>query len=127
MKPAPEPKPGGNLRWLMVFLAFSATAINYIDRANLGVAAPFIAKDLNLSPESTGALLGAFFWTYAAFQLPSGWFIDKVGARVAYLVDLDLAANPRAQIGDCWALIGTTGTNGDCVVAVARKEFSANN
>jgi len=70
----------------MVFMAFSATAINYIDRANLGVAAPYIAKDLNLSPEATGALLGAFFWTYAAFQLPSGWFIDKVGARLAYLV-----------------------------------------
>jgi len=70
----------------MVFMAFSATAINYIDRANLGVAAPYIAKDLNLSPEATGALLGAFFWTYAAFQLPSGWFIDKVGARIAYAV-----------------------------------------
>jgi D-galactonate transporter len=68
----------------MVFMAFSATAINYIDRANLGVAAPYIAKDLNLSEEATGALLGAFFWTYAAFQLPSGWFIDKVGARIAY-------------------------------------------
>ena len=68
----------------MVFMAFSATAINYIDRANLGVAAPYIAKDLNLSQEATGALLGAFFWTYAAFQLPSGWFIDKVGARIAY-------------------------------------------
>ncbi|RFC42437.1 MAG: MFS family permease [Verrucomicrobia bacterium] len=71
---------------MMVFMAFSATAINYIDRANLGVAAPYIAKDLNLSPEATGALLGAFFWTYAAFQLPSGWFIDKVGARIAYAV-----------------------------------------
>jgi ACS family D-galactonate transporter-like MFS transporter len=70
----------------MVFMAFSATAINYIDRANLGVAAPYIANDLHLSPEATGALLGAFFWTYAAFQLPSGWFIDKVGARTAYLV-----------------------------------------
>jgi len=80
------PKPKGNMRWLMVFMAFSATAINYIDRANLGVAAPYIAKDLNLSPEATGALLGAFFWTYAAFQLPSGWFIDKVGARLAYTV-----------------------------------------
>lgn len=70
----------------MVFMAFSATTINYIDRANLGVAAPFIAKDLNLSPEATGYLLSAFFWTYAAFQLPSGWFIDKVGARIAYAV-----------------------------------------
>ncbi len=82
--PASIAKPRGNLRWLMVFMAFSATAINYIDRANLGVAAPYIAKDLNLSPEMTGALLGAFFWTYAAFQLPSGWFVDKVGARIAY-------------------------------------------
>ncbi len=82
--PVSSARPAGNLRWLMVFMAFSATAINYIDRANLGVAAPYIAKDLNLSPEATGALLGAFFWTYAAFQLPSGWFIDKVGARIAY-------------------------------------------
>jgi ACS family D-galactonate transporter-like MFS transporter len=84
---SPEPpskRPAGNLRWLMVFMAFSATTINYIDRANLGVAAPFIAKDLNLSPEATGYLLSAFFWTYAAFQLPSGWFIDRVGARIAY-------------------------------------------
>ncbi|MEY2600334.1 MAG: hypothetical protein RLZZ142_2593 [Verrucomicrobiota bacterium] len=70
----------------MVFMAFSATAINYIDRANLGVAMPHIAADLDLSPRAQGLLLGAFFWTYAAFQLPSGWFIDKVGARVAYLV-----------------------------------------
>ncbi len=83
---APQPKPAGNLRWLMVFMAFSATTINYIDRANLGVAAPSIAKELNLSNEATGALLSAFFWTYAAFQLPSGWFIDKVGARIAYAV-----------------------------------------
>jgi D-galactonate transporter len=83
-KPPGTLKPRGNLRWLMVFMAFSATAINYIDRANLGVAAPYIAEDLHLSPEATGALLGAFFWTYAAFQLPSGWFVDKVGARIAY-------------------------------------------
>jgi hypothetical protein len=33
---------GGNLRWLMVFMAFLGTTINYIDRANLGVAVPFI-------------------------------------------------------------------------------------
>jgi ACS family D-galactonate transporter-like MFS transporter len=70
----------------MVFMAFSATTINYIDRANLAVASEFIKKDLNLTDSQTGYLLGAFFWTYAAFQLPSGWFIDRVGARVAYAV-----------------------------------------
>ncbi len=74
------------MRWLMVFMAFLATTINYIDRANLSVAAPDIQKEFGLSPSSMGLILGAFFWTYAAFQMPSGWFIDKVGARVAYAV-----------------------------------------
>jgi D-galactonate transporter len=70
----------------MVFMVFLATTINYIDRANLGVAMPEISKELGLDPAAAGLLLGAFFWTYAAFQLPSGWFIDKVGARIAYAV-----------------------------------------
>jgi MFS transporter, ACS family, D-galactonate transporter len=70
----------------MVFMAFLATTINYVDRANLSVAAPSIQKEFGLSSTSMGLVLGAFFWTYAAFQMPSGWFIDKVGARIAYSV-----------------------------------------
>jgi D-galactonate transporter len=68
----------------MVLMAFLATAINYVDRANLGVAAPFIQKELGLSGTQTGWVLGAFFWTYAAFQLPSGWAVDRLGARAVY-------------------------------------------
>src|SRR5258708_31769475 len=30
-----------------------------------------------------GLVLGAFFWTYAAMQMPFGWFADRVGARLA--------------------------------------------
>jgi ACS family D-galactonate transporter-like MFS transporter len=71
-------------RWMMVFMVFLGTAINYIDRANLGLAMPFLKKDLGLGPEAAGLILGAFFWTYALFQLPSGWFVDKVGPRLAY-------------------------------------------
>src|SRR5262245_52260009 len=73
-----------NVRWLIVFLAFLGTAISYVDRANLGVAMPFVQKELGLSPAASGLALGAFFWTYASFQLPSGWFVDRVGPRVAY-------------------------------------------
>jgi ACS family D-galactonate transporter-like MFS transporter len=65
-------------------MAFLATTINYIDRANLGVAAPFIQQELGLTSTQMGWILGAFFWTYAAFQLPSGRWVDRVGARVAY-------------------------------------------
>jgi D-galactonate transporter len=75
---------GGRMRWLMVFMAFLGTAINYVDRANLSVAAPYLQKEFALTAAQTGAILGAFFWTYASFQLPSGWFVDRVGERVAY-------------------------------------------
>jgi ACS family glucarate transporter-like MFS transporter len=41
----------------MVFMAFLGTSINYIDRANLGVAVPFIQEDLSLGPAETGLIL----------------------------------------------------------------------
>ncbi|HVR02350.1 MAG TPA: MFS transporter [Polyangia bacterium] len=75
-----------SMRWTIVFMAFLGTTINYIDRANLGVALPALKQEFGLSPERSGLILGAFFWTYAAFQLPSGWFVDKVGPRIAYTV-----------------------------------------
>jgi D-galactonate transporter len=73
-------------RWMMVFMVFLGTAINYIDRANLGLAIPSMKHDLGLSDSAKGLVLGAFFWTYAFFQLPSGWFVDKVGPRIAYTI-----------------------------------------
>lgn len=78
--------PRTRVRWLIVFMAFLGTTINYIDRANLGVALPTISQEMHLTREESGLILGAFFWTYALFQLPSGWFVDKVGPRVAYTV-----------------------------------------
>jgi hypothetical protein len=75
-----------SMRWTIVAMAFLGTTINYIDRANLGVALPALKKEFGLSPEMSGLILGAFFWTYASFQLPSGWFVDKVGPRISYTV-----------------------------------------
>ncbi|UNS95341.1 MFS transporter [Streptomyces tubbatahanensis] len=65
----------------MIWLAFGAVTINYLDRANLGVALPHITEDLGLSNSVSGILLGAFFWTYAAFLPPSGWLVDRFGPR----------------------------------------------
>lgn len=52
--------------------------INYIDRGNLSIAAPLLKDELNLSPKQLGVLLSAFFWSYTAFQIPSGWLIDRI-------------------------------------------------
>src|SRR5882757_6245971 len=73
-------------RWTMMFMGCAAMAINYIDRANLAVAAPFIRKELGIDATLMGVILGAFFWTYATMQLPFGWFADRVGARIALAV-----------------------------------------
>lgn len=72
-----------NMRWIVILLCFLAIAINYIDRANLAVAAPLIQKTLHIGPAQMGLILSGFFWTYALMQMPFGWFVDRVGARIA--------------------------------------------
>ncbi|WP_306317117.1 MULTISPECIES: MFS transporter [unclassified Streptomyces] len=68
----------------MVGLAFAAMAINYIDRANLSVALPFMSHDLHISSGETGLILGAFFWTYSICQIPAGSLVDRFGARLTF-------------------------------------------
>jgi MFS family permease len=70
----------------MMFMGCAAMAVNYIDRANLAVAAPIISKELHIDPAIMGLILGAFFWTYATMQLPFGWIVDRIGARIALAV-----------------------------------------
>ena len=67
----------GALRAVLVLLTLSIF-INYIDRGNLSIAAPLLKDELRLSPAQLGVLLSAFFWSYTAFQIPSGWLIDRV-------------------------------------------------
>jgi ACS family D-galactonate transporter-like MFS transporter len=71
------------MRWVVILLCFLAIAVNYIDRANLAVAAPEIEKALGIGPAEMGFILSGFFWTYALMQMPFGWFVDRVGARIA--------------------------------------------
>lgn len=63
-----------SILWILVLL-------NFIDRATLSVAMPFIAEEFQMSPEMQGVLLGSFFWTYLIFQIPGGWLLDRFGPR----------------------------------------------
>ncbi|MFD7130789.1 MFS transporter [Streptomyces sp. NPDC059894] len=71
-------------RWGIISVVFAGTAINYIDRANLSIALPYMSDDLHLSGTASGVLLGAFSLTYALMQFPAGWLVDKVGPRRLY-------------------------------------------
>lgn len=61
---------------VLILLALSAF-LNFVDRANLSLAAPLLQDELGFSRAKLGILLSAFFWTYAAFQLVSGWLVDR--------------------------------------------------
>ena len=71
-------------RWWIVGLLFTASMINYMDRATLSMALPLISKDLALGPATKGLLLSAFFWSYALMQVPIGWCADRFNLRWIY-------------------------------------------
>ena len=71
-------------RWAIVALLFSASMINYMDRATISMALPFISIDLGLGPTAKGALLSAFFFSYALMQIPIGWCADRYNLKWLY-------------------------------------------
>lgn len=54
----------------------------YIDRANLGVIASPLSRDLGLTAASFGLAAGFFYIGYLLFEIPSNMLLAKVGARV---------------------------------------------
>jgi MFS family permease len=66
-------------RWMIGVLLGCGVLINYFDRINLSVAAPQLQQDFHLSPEETGLLFSAFFWSYSLLQVPGGMVLDRFG------------------------------------------------
>ena len=54
---------------------------NLFVRSSMGVLAPELAADLDLSPFILGAIASAFFFAYALFQIPGGMLLDRFGPR----------------------------------------------
>ncbi|EMM3430282.1 MFS transporter [Klebsiella aerogenes] len=73
----------GNVRWKISLFLWSCISLNFIDRAVLAATAPYIKEEFNLTSAEMGTVLSAFFWTYAFFQIPQGWFADKIGQRIS--------------------------------------------
>ena len=69
-------------QWIMIALLVAAGVVNYVDRSTLAVANHTIAQEMHFSPGEMGALLSAFAWSYALFQLPIGAVTDRVGPRI---------------------------------------------
>ena len=68
--------PRGTARWLVPMLA-AAVLLTYIDRGAIGIAAPLMKEELELSATGFGIAVSAFFWVYVPVMLLVGWLCDR--------------------------------------------------
>ena len=85
LAPARDRPTSRRMNRVVVLLGLSVL-INYIDRANLSVAAPLLKAELHLSPTQLGILLSAFFWTYALMQPVIGWALDRFEVKFIFAI-----------------------------------------
>jgi len=70
-----------SVRYVVLAWLCAAAAIAYLQRNCIGVAVSSIQSDLGLTKYQMGLMLSSFYWTYAFFQIPSGWLIKIRGSR----------------------------------------------
>jgi MFS family permease len=87
------------LEWLVLILLVFSVAINYVDRGILSVTGVALSKELDLKPHELGYLLSAFFWTYAGFQLISGWLIDRYNVLLVFAAGFAIWSTATALTG----------------------------
>ncbi len=68
-------------RWTIALLLGFGVLVNYFDRVNLSVSRDALEVSFGISAVMFGWLSGAYNWTYALLQLPSGLLLDRFGVR----------------------------------------------
>jgi ACS family hexuronate transporter-like MFS transporter len=68
----------------MIFFAFLATLINYLDRQALSVAAPVLIDQFHMSSVTYSRVVSAFMLAYTISNGLSGPLIDRLGTRMGY-------------------------------------------
>lgn len=77
-----------NVRYLVLVMIFIITSLNYADRASLSITASTMRAEFGINAIKMGYIFSAFGLTYVLAQLPSGWLLDRFGARRVYALSL---------------------------------------
>ena len=70
------------IRWILIGWIFLISAVAYLDRVNVSIAAKSITTDFKLSNVELGYIQSAFVLGYAFFQAPAGRLADRLGPRI---------------------------------------------
>lgn len=78
-----EPLAPSAVRKRVVLLMLAMVAVAYLDRVCISTAAPAMRAELGLDQAQMGIVFGIFTLSYGLFEMPSGWFADRFGAKKA--------------------------------------------
>ncbi len=78
------------VRYWILLMIFVVTTLNYADRATLSITGTAIRSEFGIDAVQMGYIFSAFSWAYVAAQLPSGWLLDRFGARRVYAASIFL-------------------------------------
>ncbi len=63
--------------WGICWLMFLSTVLNYMDRQAIALVSPQIRREFRIDFEGFGWVLTAFYLSYALFQVPAGFVVDR--------------------------------------------------
>src|SRR5262245_23238046 len=68
-------------RYKVLALGVCLAAITYLVRVCISITAPEMMRELSLSPLQMSFVFSAFTLAYGLFEIPTGWWGDRVGTR----------------------------------------------
>jgi len=82
----PQQQRPSRVRHIVLGLTVAAYMITYMDRVVISAAVPTIQKEFGFSLTTMSYIISSFRWGYALFQIPGGWFGDRIGPRRALTI-----------------------------------------
>lgn len=83
-----QPHKQTRVRYLILFMVFVVTMVNYADRAAISIVGASIQDDLGIDTVSLGYIFSAFGWAYVIGQIPGGWLLDRFGSKKVYAISI---------------------------------------
>jgi len=68
-------------RWSIYLISCLLFVFSQFYRSSIAVITPNLIEELHFDPEELGLISAAFFYAFAAMQIPVGLYLDRVGAR----------------------------------------------
>ncbi len=89
--------PKKHRRWIIYLISCLLFTFSQFYRSSIAVISPNLVEELDLDTEDLGLISAAFFYAFAAMQIPVGLYLDRLGPRVLMTV-LSLVAVAGATL-----------------------------